>query len=105
MVKFRWFFVGGRGVVHLFGTPLKENCRAPLAGMASSKSEGKAEALGITVNDWMKILWNHAHAMAMPDLARGQGLKNSAYKIDADSVVLFFKSKKGKPKLAGIIIS
>ena len=36
------------GVVRLLGTPLRENCRASLAGMASSKSEGKAEALGIT---------------------------------------------------------
>ena len=40
-------FWGGRGPVRLFGTPLRENCRAPLAGMASFQSEGKAEALGI----------------------------------------------------------
>ena len=40
-------FWGGRGVIRLLGTPLRENCRAPLAGMADWKSEGKAEALGI----------------------------------------------------------
>ena len=39
------FLVAVGGVVHLFGTPLKENCRAPLAGMAGCKSEDKA--LGI----------------------------------------------------------
>ena len=47
IIKFRWFFGGGRGVGHLLGTPLRENCRVPLAGMADWKSEDKAEALGI----------------------------------------------------------
>jgi len=38
--------MGASGSVrHLFGIPLKENCRAPLAGMAGCKNEGKA--LGI----------------------------------------------------------
>ena len=48
IIKFRWFFGAVGGVVRLLGTPLRENCRAPLAGMADWKSEGKAEALGIS---------------------------------------------------------
>ena len=48
IIDFRWFFGGVRCPIMLFGTPLRENCRAPLAGMADWKSEGKAEALGIT---------------------------------------------------------
>ena len=48
IVRFRRFFGADGGVIRLLGTPLRENCRAPLAGMASSKSEGKAEALGIS---------------------------------------------------------
>ena len=46
MIKFRWFWGASGGLGRILRTRLRENCRAPLAGMASCQSDGKAEALG-----------------------------------------------------------
>ena len=50
-LNFVCFWGASGGSIRLFGTCLRENCRAPLAGMADWKSEGKAEALGIDLGE------------------------------------------------------